>query len=69
MEKLPTRITLTRKCGFTAEATRQLAELAQYYGDDPRELAAWILVEAIAERAQVMEDQKREEEADNARAD
>ena len=62
MDYVPTKITLTRKCGFTEEAARQLGELSRYYGNDPRELAAWILVEAIDENARAMENQKREEE-------
>lgn len=47
MEKLPTRITLTRNTGFTAEVARALAELAAVAHRDPRELAGELLAEAI----------------------
>lgn len=52
MDYVPSRITLTRKTGFTEEAARLLGELAQSTGIDPREYASLLLVEAIERQSE-----------------
>jgi len=58
---VPTRITLSRKCGFDETTSRLLGEVARYYGDDPRELAAYLLGQGVAEKARIMEEQLLEQ--------
>ena len=61
MDYIPKQITLTRKCGFDETTARLLGEVARYYGDDPRELAAYLLGQGVAEKARIMEEQLLEQ--------
>ena len=48
----PTKITLTRKVGFTREAARALLELSRKLDRDPRALAAELLSAAIIKESE-----------------
>ncbi len=52
---IPTKITLTRKLGFSRDAAFLLRELAREQDQDPREFAAKLLTEALEQTISDME--------------